>query len=257
MSFNTGDVYQLGEHTLFCGDCTDEEMIKDFVGDKKIKSVICDSPYGIHYTESKLFLQPNGISKHRPIANDWITSESEYFKFSRDWLLAIVPHLAKKNSVYSFSSDIMLFPMREAFAYSGLHFGQLMVWVKNHSVLGRLDYLPQHEMIIYGWYGTHEFMKAKDKTVLCCPKPSKSDLHPTMKPLSLIRRLILNSSRVGDYVYDGFGGSGTTLISCEQTKRKCVMVEIDPEYCQTICDRFEKISGIKPVKVSEIKYARR
>lgn len=249
MSFKLGETYQLGDHYLLCGDSTDKHSVNTFIGDRKIKSVLCDSPYGVHYTESKLFLQPDGISKHKPIANDWITSESEYYKFSLNWLSAITPHLCKKNSIYSFSSDIMLFPMREAFAYAGIHFGQLLIWVKNHSILGRLDYLPQHETILVGWYGTHEFMKSKDKSVLFCPKPNKSDLHPTMKPLSLLRRLILNSTQIGDYVYDGFGGSGSTLISCEQTKRKCLMIELDPEYCQVICDRFEKVTGIKPIKV--------
>ena len=135
--------------------------------------------------------------------------------------------------------------------YVGMHFGQILVWVKNHSVLGRLDYLPQHEMIVYGWYGTHEFMKSKDKSVLLCPKPNKSKLHPTMKPVSLWRRLILNSTTVGGYVYDGLGGSGSTLNACEQTKRKCLMIEIDPEYCQVICDRFEKVTGIKPKKIAD------
>lgn len=102
-----------------------------------------------------------------------------------------------------------------------------------------------HELIAYGWSGTHAFRKAKDKSILFCPKPSKSALHPTQKPVSLLRRLILNSTDLGDIVYDCFAGSGSTGIACEQTKRKCVMVEFDPEYCQTILDRFEKTFGIK------------
>ena len=248
MLVKLGEVYQLGDHLLLCGDSTDEYTVKMFLGDKRITAMVCDPPYGVHYTESKEFLQ-NGTTKHKPIINDGITSESEYYKFSYSWLNAVMPHLNKKNALYVFSSDIMLFSLREAMAHVGMHFGQLLVWVKNHSVLGRLDYLPQHEMIVYGWYGTHEFMKSKDKSVLLCPKPNKSKLHPTMKPVSLLRRLILNSTTVDDYVYDGFGGSGSTLIACEQTKRKCLMIELDPEYCQIICDRFEKITGIKPKKI--------
>lgn len=251
MSFKLGEVRQLGDHYLLCGDSTDEYTVKMFVKDWKVKSVVCDPPYGVHYTESKEFLQ-TGTIKHRPIINDWITSESEYYKFSYSWLSSIAPHLAKKNSMYIFSSDIMLFPVREAMTHAGVSFGQLLVWVKNHSVLGRLDYLPQHEMILYGWYGTHEFMKSKDKSVLLCPKPNKSKLHPTMKPVPLLRRLILNSTQVGNYVFDGFGGSGSTLIACEQTKRKCLMIELDPEYCQVICDRFEKVTTIKPKEVETL-----
>ena len=108
-----------------------------------------------------------------------------------------------------------------------------------------MDYLPQHELIAYGWFGTHSFERSKDKSVLMYPKPSKSLLHPTMKPIPLLRGLILNSTKLNGIVYDPFGGSGSTLIACEQTKRTCFMVELDPEYCQTIIDQFEKLTGIK------------
>jgi site-specific DNA-methyltransferase (adenine-specific) len=131
---------------------------------------------------------------------------------------------------------------------AGMKFAQLLIWVKTHAVIGRMDYAPQHELIAYGWFGTHEFLKSKDKSVLVCPRPNKSAMHPTTKPLDLIRRLILNSTRIGDVVYDGFLGSGTTLLACEQTKRVCIGVELDPEYCQTIIFRFEKLTGLKAEK---------
>lgn len=142
----------------------------------------------------------------------------------------------------------MVFALRNAMNELGVKFGQLLIWVKTHAVVGRLDYAPQHELIVYGWYGTHEFVKSKDKSVLVCPKPNQSKMHPTTKPLDLIRRLVLNSTRVGDIVYDGFLGSGTTLLACEQTKRKCVGIELDPEYCATIIARFEKLTGTKAKK---------
>ena len=104
-----------------------------------------------------------------------------------------------------------------------------------------LDYNPQHELILYGWFGKHQFHKRKDKSVLCYPKPNRSSLHPTMKPIPLLRHLILNSTGIGSIVWDGFGGSGSTLIACEQTKRVCVMIEISPEYCRTIVTRFQRI----------------
>ena len=116
--------------------------------------------------------------------------------------------------------------------------------------MGRLDYLPQHELIAYGWAGTHEFRKAKDRSVLFHPKPTRSPLHPTMKPVGLLRRLVLNSSDVGGVVYDPFGGSGSVLIACEQTKRRCLTVELDPEYCRTIIARWERLTGGKAERIT-------
>lgn len=249
MLFEYGDVYQLGDHRLICGDGADDWIINRVIGDRKIKSVVCDPPYGVDYVTSKISFW-KGIGQeeieHKPIANDARTSDSQYFKFSCDWLTSLTPHFADKNSIYIFSADKKIFALRDAFLVNGYKFGQVLVWVKNNSVLGRLDYLPQHELILYGWYGAHEFMKAKDKSLLYCPKPSKSKLHPTMKPIPLLRRLILNSTRIGDYVFDGFGGSGSTMMACQETKRKCLMVELDPEYCEAICKRYESQTGMKP-----------
>ena len=138
----------------------------------------------------------------------------------------------------------MLFALKSGLDVSNFKFCQLLIWIKNHSVIGRLDYLPQHELIAYGWYGSHKFFKSKDKSILAFPKPQKSLLHPTMKPISLLRHLILNSTQIGDYVYDPFGGSGSTLIACEQTKRKCLMVELDQKYCQVIINRYQKMNKL-------------
>ena len=136
---------------------------------------------------------------------------------------------------------------------AGIHFSQLLIWIKSHAVIGRKDYLPMHELIAYGWYGDHIFKKSQDKSVLFCPKPNKSPLHATQKPLSLMRRLILNSTSIGDTIYEPCAGSGTTGIACEQTKRKSVMVELDIGYCQTILDRFERTLNIKATKIYEKK----
>jgi site-specific DNA-methyltransferase (adenine-specific) len=218
-------------------------MVAKLLGDKKIKSVIIDPPYGVAVAESKEGFQT--LAKNKAIVNDHLQSDAEYRKFTRDWIEAITPFLERKNSFYIFNSDKMVFALREGMIDAGLKFGQLLIWVKTHAVVGRMDYAPQHELIAYGWHGVHEFLKSKDKSVLVCPKPNKSKMHPTTKPLDLIRRLILNGTRIGDVVYDGFLGSGTTLLACEQTKRICIGVELDPEYCQTIIDRFEKLTGLK------------
>ena len=143
----------------------------------------------------------------------------------------------------------MVWSLRDGMTDSGFKIAQLLVWVKSQSVIGRLDYAPQHELIVYGWYGTHHFRRSKDKSVLFYPRPNKSKLHPTTKPLGLVRRLILNSSEIGDVVFDGFLGSGTTLLACEQTKRRCFGIELDPEYCQTIIRRWERMTGSKAKQI--------
>lgn len=246
-SIKYGETFMLENHLLLCADSRNKDMIARLFEDKKIKSAICDVPYGVALVENKEnFRTP---LKNKAIANDHFQSDEEYKMFTRDWIEAIKPFLARKNSFYIFNSDKMIFALREGMIEADLKFGQMLIWVKTHAVVGRMDYAPQHELIAYGWHGTHEFMKSKDKSVLIYPKPNKSPFHPTTKPIALIRHLILNSTNIGDVVYDGFLGSGTTLLACEQTKRVCVGVELDPEYCQTIINRFEKLTGQKAKKL--------
>lgn len=243
---NLGDVFQLGEHRLICGDATNTEHVQALLAEEKVKLILTDVPYGVALVEGK-----KGFSKskqeHVPIENDHIQSDEEFRSFTTRWLDPIKDRLERKNTYYIFNSDKMMFPMREALLDQGFKFSQLLVWAKTGAVIGRLDYLPQHELIAYGWRGCHEFLKSKDKSILISPKTQKNDLHPTMKPISILRRLILNSSRREDNVYDPFGGSGSTLIACEQTRRKCLMIEIEPMYCQVIIDRWETITGKKAV----------
>ncbi|MFH1472908.1 MAG: site-specific DNA-methyltransferase [bacterium] len=240
-SIRYGDSFRLGNHLLLCADSRNKDMVARLIGKHKIKAVITDVPYGVATTESKENFRT--LSKNKSIANDHLQTDEEYRKFTRDWIEAIRPHLERKNNFYIFNSDKMIFALREGMLEADLKFCQLLIWVKTHAVVGRMDYAPQHELIAYGWYGTHEFLKPKDKSVLVCPKPNKSPFHPTTKPLALIRRLILNSTRIDDVVFDGFLGSGTTLLACEQIRRICIGVELDPEYCQTTIDRFEKLTG--------------
>jgi DNA modification methylase len=242
MQITPGTILQLGENTLGCGSSTDKEFVKKVIGNSIISSINSDPPYGVAIANSSL-----NPTKHKPLANDHLQSDEEYAKFTHDWLEAVKPFLAKKNSAYLFNSDKMLFALRDGMVRSGFKFAQLLIWVKSQPVIGRLDYLPMHEVIAYGWFGTHKFHKAKDKSVLFCPKPQKSKYHATMKPVSLIRRLILNSTEVEDVVYDPFLGSGTTLLACQQTLRKCIGIELEPEYCQVIVDRWEKLTGLKAV----------
>ncbi|MDQ3098286.1 MAG: site-specific DNA-methyltransferase [bacterium] len=247
MLIQKNDIFELGSHYLACGDALDPEIVKMLLGDRRISLILTDMPYGVGYVENKLGF--NHISKSKIIANDHEQTDQEYRAFTKGWLSLVKLYLAKKNSYYLFNSDKMLFAMREGLVDEGFKFAQLLIWVKNHVVLGRLNYLPQHELIAYGWYGRHAFQKSQDKSVLFYPKPNKSPLHPTMKPVGLLRNLILNSSKTDDWVYDPFLGSGSTLMACEQTRRRCLGIELDPEYCQVIIDRFEKVTNKKAKKL--------
>ncbi len=244
-----GTIWQLGEHRLALGDCRDKQLVARLLNGEQVTSVNVDVPYGVEYNLSKKGFSK--VSKTKDIANDEIISDEAYTKFTYEWLTAVLPHLAKKNSIYIFNSDKMLFALKDGMDQAGVKFSQLLIWIKNHAVVGRKDYLPQHELVAYGWFGAHQFRKAKDKSVLLYPKPNNSPLHPTMKPVGLIRHLILNSSKIGNIVFDGFLGSGTTLLACEQTGRRCMGIELDPEYCLTAIRRWEKYTRLTAVEICE------
>jgi len=241
-SIKRGTIIQLGDHTLLCGDCQDKHMMDVYLKGKIINLVNSDVPYGIAIVESKQGFKQK-LANETAIQNDHIQTDDEYIKFTREWIEVIKPYLAKKNSFYLFNSDKMIFALREGMKQAGVHFSQMLVWIKNSAVIGRKDYLPMFEIIAYGWHGTHTFHKSKDKSVLFYPKPQRSPFHPTSKPVGLIRHLILNSTKIGDTVYDGFIGGGTCLLACEQTKRKCIGVEIEPIHCASTIYRWEKLTG--------------
>ncbi|PIW36574.1 MAG: DNA modification methylase [Candidatus Kerfeldbacteria bacterium CG15_BIG_FIL_POST_REV_8_21_14_020_45_12] len=249
-SVKQGDLYQLGKHRLLCGDATNAKNVAALLDGNQIDLVLTDPPYGVSYVESKQDF--NLLAKSKRIQNDQQQTEDEYQAFSEQWMGAALPFLAQRNSFYIFNSDKMLFALRHAMDAQKIKFSQLLIWAKQQAVVGRLDYLPQHELIIYGWHGTHRFRKSKDKSLLFCPKPHRSSLHPTMKPVSLLRRLILNSSEIGNVVYEPFSGSGSTLMAAEQTKRRCFTVELDPEYCATIIKRWEQLTKEKSSLITNI-----
>ena len=238
-----GQIWQLGKHRLLVGDCLDSVLVGELCKGLSVNAIITDPPYGIDYVASKVNLAVP--AKNKTIANDDITNDDAYTAFSTRWIQVVLPYMAKKNSIYIFNCDKMLFALKRAMDACAVYFSQLIVWVKNQATLARKDYAPQHELILYGWYGTHLFHKAKDKSVMFYPKPSRSLIHPTIKPNLLISRIILNSTKIGGVVYDPFLGSGTTLIACQQTGRICCGAEIDIEYAQTIISRFENLTNSK------------
>ena len=245
-------IYKLGDHILAQGDARDAEAVKKIIGDRKIRAVVCDPPYAVAYVENKDWMGMRGqesahFKTHQKIKGDQLQSEDEYKDFTKQWIEAVKPNLAAKNAFYIFNSDWMICALRAGMKVAGLYYSQLIVWVKNSIVLGRKDYNPQHELIAYGWYGTHKFERGKAKSVLFCPKPTKAKLHPTMKPVELLRKLIANSTKTGEWVYDPFLGSGSTLIACEHLQRKCIGIELDEQYVETAKARWEKLTGQKAV----------
>ena len=249
LKITIGDIIGMGPHKLACGDCRDTPFVAKLFGEERASLILLDPPYGVQYVEGKAGFTKSK-TRHVPIANDHFQSDAEYRLFTKAWLEAVKQHITKKNALYCFNSDKMIFALREGMQDAGWKFSQLLIWAKTQAVLGRMDYAIQHELIALGWYGTHEFHKSKDKTLIVYPKPSKSVLHSTMKPVGLLRRLILNSSRTGDIIYDGFLGSGSTMIAAEDTGRRCFGVELSLEYCRVIIDRYEKYTGNKAIVLS-------
>ncbi len=239
-----GQIWKLGTNYLVFGDATDLLLVEKVLKDKVINTVLTDPPYGISYAESKKGFAE--LSNKKDIENDNITNENDYVIFVKKFLSPIIPFLCAKNNIYIFNCDKMLFAVKQALDELNIHFSQLLIWVKNKAVIGRKDYLPQHELIISGWYKTHKWRGCKDKSVFFYPKPQKSTMHPTVKPIQLIANIILNTTDINDIVYDPFLGSGTTLIACEKTHRACIGFEIDKDYCSLILNRWSNLTGKEP-----------
>ncbi len=208
--------------------------------------VFTDPPYGVAYAEKNKYLNSIAFANRisTPIINDNIKDYKEFFKSFLDKFI-----LNDYNAFYITISGQKLLELLEALRSLNYKMSQVLVWVKNNHVLGRQDYANKHELIVYGWIGKHKFYGDFDTTTWVIDKPLKSDLHPTMKPIELIVKAINNSSKCGMIVLDIFGGSGSTLIACEQTDRKCYMMEIDEHYCQVIIDRWLNFTGASPDSV--------
>ncbi len=248
MQNDSAKLWKLGEHRLLLGDATKQEDIAHLIRGDKVALLLCDPPYGVGYVEGKQeFLESigkeNKTSEFAAIRGDGIADD--YYAFSRKWLEAVAPHFASKSAFYIFNSDTKLRELLNALHDTQYSKSALLIWLKNRFVVGRKDYHPQHELILYGWRGTHTYFGNKDKTALFYPKPTRSKLHPTMKPPALLRRLIYHSTKPGDIVLDPFGGSGSTLIACEHMRRTCLMMEFEESYCCTVVDRWEKLTRRK------------
>lgn len=250
-----GDIWKLGEHRLMCGDSTVITDVEKLMGGEKADMVFTDPPYNVNYADKNIFL--NNADKGNRIQDDIENDHAGSDETAKNdlWLPAfknMADNSADDCSIYVTMPQggahmMMMMSVQEA----GWQVKHELIWVKNNHVLGRVDYLYKHEPILFGWKDKHKFYGKGEhtKSVWEIPKPQKSDLHPTMKPIALIGNALLNSSVEGNNVLDLFGGSGSTLIACEQLNRKCFMMELDEHYCDVIITRWEKLTGKKAERI--------
>ena len=269
----TGDLYQLGAHRLLCGECEDGTAMNRLMEGRMADMVWTDPPYNVNYHNDR----------GEGIENDNLPP-ALFLKMIEAAFRNLCLHTREGGCIYVSHSDIEGSTFRSAFSASGFLLKQCLIWVKSGAVLGRQDYNWKHEPILYGWKPgrahyfcmdytlttvidedldvskmkredlitlVKEMRKCQPTTVLREDRPSRNALHPTQKPIPLVGRMIRNSTpnRAGILVLDGFGGSGTTLMACEQMGRACCMMEKDPIYCDVIVKRWEQFTGGKAEKI--------
>ena len=248
-----GDIYQMGNHRLMCGDSTDPDAWAKLMDGEKADMVFTDPPYGVAIGDKNATLnsvQPSGRCTTN-IANDTMSEEELY-----DMLKAAFINVRESchdDAVYFVTSPqggslgLMMMMMKDA----GLPVRHVLMWMKNSATfsLGRLDYDYQHEPIFYTWTKSHHNYRGGENrtTIWQYDKPRKCDVHPTMKPVELVANAILDGTKEGDIVLDAFGGSGTTMIAAEQLGRKARLMELDPHYIDVIIARWENYTGKKAV----------
>ena len=269
-----GEIYQLGEHILMCGDSTNEEDVDKLCKGQQMDLLFTDPPYNVNVSNSQ------GMT----IENDNML-DSEFKEFLTSAFANASKNLKKGGAFYIWYADTEDINFRTACRENELDIKQCLIWVKNSFNFGRQDYKWKHEPCLYGWkegaghYFIEEYnhptviedeldfdkMKKEDMkrlleeiysknipmTAIHENKPLKNDLHPTMKPLKMCADMIRNSSKKGETVLDLFGGSGSTLITCEQLGRKCYMMEYDPKYVDVIIERWENFTGKKAIKIEQ------
>lgn len=228
-----GDVWKMGNHRLICGDSTQVHLVEQLMGESKADMIFTDPPYGVDY---------EGIHN-----DDKAGLETLLRDVFGNYVIASKPGA----SIYVFHSDrnadIFHSVFREFF-----HFSSMVIWAKNSLTLSRTDYQSQHEPCLYGWVnnGSHSFYGDRKQVSIWRFDKERVEGHTTPKPVALVARAIANSSKSGDLIIDLFGGSGSTLIACEQTNRSARIMELDPKYCDVIVNRWENLTGQKAELVS-------
>lgn len=231
-----GDVWMLGQHRLVCGDSTKADAFNVLMDGKLANLVVTDPPYNVNYEGSA-----------GKIKNDNMGNEA-FYEFLLEAFKNTEAAMAKDASIYVFHADTEGLNFRKAFAESGFYLSGTCIWKKQSLVLGRSPYQWQHEPVLFGWKksGKHNwYADRKQTTIWEFEKPKKNADHPTMKPVALVAYPILNSSLSNCIVLDPFGGSGSTLIACEQTDRICYTIELDEKYCDVIVKRYIEQVGVE------------
>jgi len=233
-----GDIYQLGDHRLMCGDSTSIEAVEKLT-DGLVDILVTDPPYNVDYT---------GKTKDAlKIQNDSM-DDSTFRQFLRDAFTAADVVMKPGAVFYIWHADSEGYNFRGACKDAGWQVRQCLIWQKDIMVMGRQDYHWKHEPCLYGWKDGAAHLWATDRkqtTLILCKRPTKNDLHPTMKPVELMEYQILNNTKGMDIVLDLFGGSGSTLMACEKIGRKARLMELDPKYCDVIIKRWEDFTGKK------------
>jgi len=256
-----GEIYQLGNHRLMCGDSTKKENVEKLMNGTKANLIFTDPPYNVDYESHGGNSYNEGKYKHRKIFNDNL-SDKKYLEFLTNALENAVYFSTPDCPFYVWYASINQHIVREAFNRVGLHFSQIIIWVKEHFVFSHQDYQRIYEPCMYGWKNKADhytnFHLSNLQDVIVLDKKTFSELmdvwyekrdntsayeHPTQKPVALAGRAINHSSKIDDTVLDLFGGSGSTLIAAEQLERKACLMELDPYYCDVIRKRYAKFIG--------------
>ena len=230
----SGDLWLLGNHRLICGDSTREETYTLLMDGKKANLVVTDPPYNVNYEGSA------GRIKNDNMEN------GKFYQFLLDAFTCMEKVMENDASIYVFHADTEGLNFRKAFADAGFYLSGTCIWKKQSLVLGRSPYQWQHEPVLFGWKkkGRHQWYTGrKESTIWEFDKPKKNGDHPTMKPVPLVAYPIKNSSMSNCIVLDPFGGSGSTLIACEQTDRVCHTIELDEKFCDVIVKRYIEQAG--------------
>ena len=240
-----GDIWQLGRHRLMCGDSTKQDDVQKLTGGVKVDMLLTDPPYNVAYegkTKDKLTIQNDSME------------DSSFRQFLRD-AFSTADSVMKSGAVfYIWHADSEGYNFRGACKDVGWTVRQCIVWNKNSMVMGRQDYQWKHEPCLYGWKEGAGHLWASDRkqtTVIDWERPSRSDIHPTMKPVGLFDYQIKNNTKGGDIVLDLFNGSGTTIIACEQNGRTAYGMELDPRYVDATVKRWENLTGKKAVLLND------
>ena len=230
----SGDLWKLGRHRLVCGDSTKAETFSLLMAGCKANLVVTDPPYNVNYE-----------SQAGKIKNDNMENGA-FYQFLLAAFQNTEAHMADDASIYVFHADTEGLNFRKAFSEAGFHLSGTCIWKKQSLVLGRSPYQWQHEPVLFGWKkkGKHLWYTGrKESTIWEFDKPKKSVDHPTMKPVALLAYPIMNSSMSNTLVLDPFGGSGSTLVACEQADRSCSTIELDEKYCDVIVRRYIELVG--------------